>query len=156
MKIQALHIAMISIATIGITACATAQGFTFTSTNNDQTQIGMAPGEGPSAGTWTSASTARFADGSTITSTSNCVSMSQPPNNTLFAMHSFCDGTSEAGDWTLVMGCSPMGDDSGRLACVGTLIGKTGDFEGRQGGISFMGDGDTSTGSGQWYAKAPA
>lgn len=149
----AIRWAVILLALIGLTSIAAAQTFTFTSTSSDQTQIGMAPGTGPNGATWTSEGTVTFADGSVETTTSSCLSMSQPPNNSIFAMHGLCEGAGEMGGWTSIMGCNPMMDDSGRMTCVGGLYGTSGDLEGRSGGFNLVvhPNGGGAEGTGQWY-----
>lgn len=150
---KAIRWAVIVLALIGLSSVAAAQTFTFTTTSSDQTQIGMAPGTGPGGSTWTSEGTVTFADGTVDTTTASCLSMSQPPNDTIFAMHGLCDGSGAMGGWTSIMGCNPMNDDSGRMTCVGGLYGTSGELEGRSGGFNLIiqaGDGGAQ-GTGQWY-----
>ena len=142
--------AIAALATLGLSGFASAQSFTFESTTTDQTMLGMAPGTGPSGQHWTAEITTTFADGSSTTSTSECVAMSQPPNNSIFAMHGVCSGSADDGSWTSVMGCNPIGDTMA-MGCVDGLYGMSGMFEGRSGGFTVHVNGATSHGTGEWY-----
>lgn len=148
--------ALVALAAVGLSGLASAQTFTFESTTTDQTMLGMAPGAGPSGQHWTADVVTTFADGSTATSSTECVATSQPPNNSIFAMHGICEGSADSGTWASIMGCNPMGGGSMSMGCVGGLYGKTGDFEGMQGAFTAHVSGGTSHGTGEWYEAEAA
>lgn len=143
--------ALAALATLGLSGLANAQTFTFESTTTDQTMLGMAPGAGPSGQPWTADVTTTFADGSTASSSTECVATSQPPNNNIFAMHGVCEGRAESGSWTSIMGCNPLGEGSMAMGCVGGLYGKSGMFEGMRGAFTAHVSGGISHGTGEWY-----
>lgn len=127
--------------------------FTFESTSNELTQIG---GDGskdnPYMGAhWTGTSVGKLANGQETSSSFSCVSMTQPPNNSIFMMHMVCDITQESGSYSAVMGCQPLSDDAPNFSCIGGLRGKTGVFEGRRGSITNHAMGPKSSGTGQWF-----
>ena len=89
-----------------------------------------------------------MADGTITKGKWECVSMSQPPG--IFTVHVICENTSSDGNFTTVMGCNSLGEDKG-MSCNGGMRGKSGDFVGKTGSVSFQLDGDSATGTGQWH-----
>jgi len=131
---------------------AWAQTFTFVSTSEAPVTLGATTPEGSVAGAyWTGASTATQADGTVNKSTFTCVSTSQPPRDSIFMVHGVCDGTGAEGDYTVYSGCNIMDADAGEMSCVGGLIGKSGEYEGRRGVLTIHSKGGDSVGTGQWF-----
>ena len=133
-------------------AGALAQTFTFVSTSETPTTVGATTPQGSVRGSyWTGSSTVTYADGTTTESTFTCVSTTQPPRDSIFMMHGVCDGTGADGDYTAYTGCNVLDEEAGEMSCVGGLIGKTGDLAGRRGVLTIHGQGDASSGTGQWF-----
>ena len=131
---------------------ALAQTFTFESTSEEPTTLGASTPEGSVAGAyWTGAYTVTQADGTVSNSTFTCVSTSQPPRDSIFMVHGVCDGTGPEGDYTVYSGCNILNPEAGEMSCVGGLIGKSGDYEGRRGVLTIHSKGGASVGTGQWF-----
>jgi hypothetical protein len=132
---------------------ANAQTFNFESKSDAPVVVG---GIGPDGGSYvgsynTGNGVSTYADGSKLKSTSKCVSMMQPPNANIFAMHVACDVTREATIYTVAAGCNFMNKEKTETSCVGGLKGKAGKLEGRTGSITWHTKGGISKGTGQWH-----
>ncbi len=77
-----------------------------------------------------------------------CVSMTTPPTDSVFKMHSICNVSATDGDYSVVFGCDILGPTEN--SCVGGLYGKTGVYKGRRGSLTNHAKGGKSTGTGQW------
>ncbi|MFT5571859.1 MAG: hypothetical protein ACI9FR_000780 [Cryomorphaceae bacterium] len=62
----------------------------------------------------TGSSTATSSEGKASKSTSKCVSMMQPANSNIFAVHVACDVTSSDATFSVVYGCNPMNEAAHR------------------------------------------
>lgn len=141
-----------AVAAAALCGAALAQTFTFESTSQEPMTLGASTPEGSVAGAyWTGASTVTMADGSVNNSTFTCVSTSQPPRDSIFMVHGVCDGTGAEGDYTVYSGCNILDPAAGEMSCVGGLIGKSGDYEGRRGVLTIHTKGGASVGTGQWF-----
>jgi hypothetical protein len=132
---------------------ANAQTFNFESKNDTPVVVG---GIGPDAGSYigtyvTGSGVSTYADGSKLKSKSKCVSMMQPPNGGIFAVHVACDVTGEAAVFSVAAGCNFMNKEKTETSCVGGLKGKTGELKDRTGSITWHTKGGTSKGTGQWH-----
>lgn len=134
-------------------SAANAQTFTYVSKTGDTKIIG---GVGPS-GTdyvgshWTAKSTAKNADGSTTKSSSECVSMTQPPKGHIFDSHAACEVTSSTGTFSVVFGYTFLNLEASEMTCVGGMSGKTGEYTGKRGNVTLHSKDGSSTGTGQWF-----
>lgn len=128
------------------------QTFSFTVQNETPTAVGGVSPEGiPYGGAyWKGKSEATFADGHKTSSTSTCLSMSQPPRDSIFMAHGACNVVSNDGTFDVVMGCNYLTKDGSETTCVGSLLGKSGAYANRRGTISLHGKGTTGTGAGLW------
>lgn len=131
---------------------AQAQSFTFESKNDPGTTVGATAPDGSAImGVYgTGTSTVTWPDGKKTVDKYTCVSMTQPPHNTIYAVHMICDGKSAGGDYAVVAGCQFMNAQRTELGCSGGLWGKTGSYAGRRGGITWGGSNSASSGVGQW------
>ncbi|MBY0423409.1 MAG: hypothetical protein K2Q06_13965 [Parvularculaceae bacterium] len=147
---------------IGAVACAAvlassanAQLFTFTTKDGEgRKEMGMMSPEGaPIMGAyWTGAAKTVWADGKKSNETYACVSVTQPPRDSIFFMHLVCDSTAADGVFTSTWGCNPLDKEGTAIGCVGGLLGKSGAYVGKRGSASFQGKADGSgQGAGQWY-----
>ena len=150
-----MNLLMVGMAvTLTITAAsgASAQMFTFESQNDAPATVGGVGADGaPFGGAyWTGKSNATFADGRKTTSTTKCISMSQPPRDSIFMMHGACDIVSNDGTFSALMGCNFVDKAGTETSCVGGLVGKTGAYAGRRGTLTVHGKGAAAKGTGQW------
>jgi hypothetical protein len=132
---------------------ANAQTFNFESKNDNSVVIG---GIGPVGGNYvgsynTGSGVTSNADGSKLKATTKCVSMMQPPNGNIFAVHIACDVTREGAVYGVAAGCNFMNKEKTETSCVGGLKGKAGELEGRTGSITWHTKGGISMGTGQWH-----
>lgn len=129
-----------------------AQSFTFESKNDAPSIVGTtAPDGAPIMGVYgTGTSNITWADGKKTVDRYACVSMSQPPHNTVFAVHIICDGKNAGGDYTVTAGCQFLNAARTELGCSGGMWGKSGSYAGKRGGITWHGSNAASTGVGQW------
>ena len=136
--------------TFGTVSAAQAQTFTVDSERKTQTTFGTASADARSyfGSHSTGKSKVTMADGTKVKGTWECVAMSQPPG--IFTMHIICENTGSSGNYTTVMGCNPLGEDNG-ISCNGGMRGKSGDYEGRTGSVSFQIKDADATGTGQWH-----
>jgi hypothetical protein len=122
--------------------------------NNDTTvRVGGVGTDGGSyVGSYlTSNAVTTNADGSKLKSTSKCVSMMQPPNGSIFAVHLACDVTRKAAVYSVAAGCNFMNKENTEISCVGRLKGKAGELEGRTGSVTWHSKGGIAKGTGQWH-----
>lgn len=137
-----------------IVAPAHAQSFTYATQDNesDSVQVGTVSPDGhPIMATYTTGtSNVTWPDGKKTVDKYTCISTSQPPHNTIFAAHTICDATGEAGTYTATFGCNFLDEKGVESACVGGLYGKTGMYKGKGGMITFHGKGAGGDGTGQW------
>lgn len=131
---------------------ACAQMFTYESQSDAPTTVGgVGPDGTPFGGAyWTGKSNATFADGRKTTSTTKCISMSQPPRDSIFMTHGACDIVSNDGTFSAMIGCNFVDKAGTEMSCVGALIGKTGAYAGRRGTLTLHGKGASAKGTGQW------
>jgi hypothetical protein len=131
---------------------AQAQSFTFESKNDPGTTVGTtAPDGSPVIGVYgTGTSSITWPDGKKTVDKYACVSMTQPPHDTVFAVHMICDGKSANGDYTVIAGCQFQNAQRTELGCSGGMWGKSGMYAGKRGGITWSGSNNASTGVGQW------
>ncbi len=148
-----------ALAMIGATAptSASAQAgnvtFTFSSTSNAPTMLGGDGKNGvPYSGQhWTGSSTGKTSTGATTKTSFSCVSMTQPPTDTLFQAHMLCDITAADGGYSATMGCQFIDMAKGEVSCIGGLYGTSGAYTGKRGSITNHAKGSASTGTGQWF-----
>jgi hypothetical protein len=131
---------------------AQAQSFTFESKNDPGTTVGTtAPDGSPVMGVYgTGTSNVTWPDGKKTVDKYACVSMSQPPHDSVFAVHMICDGKSAGGEYSVIAGCTYQNAERTALGCSGGMWGKSGMYAGRRGGITWSGSNMASTGVGQW------
>ncbi|MFT5137397.1 MAG: hypothetical protein ACI9XU_001587 [Arenicella sp.] len=148
-------VALVATLWLTLASVAMAQSFTFTSKNGEITQLG---GDGTNgvpytAMTWTGTATRDTGDGKTVKSTSTCIMMSQPPNDSLFSMHMVCDVTSSEGTFSTTVGCTVLNPETGATSCIGGMYGTGGTLKGRSGNITShsKSSGADATGTGQWF-----
>jgi len=132
---------------------ANAKTFNFETKSDSPVVVG---GVGPDGGSYvgsyiTSNGVTTNADGSKLKPTSKCVSMMQPPNGNIFAVHVACDVTRKGAVYTIAAGCNFMNKEKTETSCVGGLKGKAGELEGRTGSITWHTKGGISKGTGQWH-----
>ena len=132
---------------------ANAQTFNFESKNDTPVVVGGIGADGGSyVGSYvTGSGVSTNADGSKLKPTSKCVSMMQPPNGNIFAVHVACDATRKAAVYSVAGGCNFMNKEKTEISCVGGLKGKAGELEGRTGSITWHTKGGISMGTGQWH-----
>lgn len=135
---------------IVIAAPAAAQSFTFTSEGKPSTVITIPAPDGKSYGAvvLSGAGDTNWVDGKKTKYTYTCVSMSQPPNDTIFQSHMMCDVAAPDGTFAATFGCNNMSADE--MGCVGGLTGKSGAYAGKRGGVTSHGKGPKAWGTGQW------
>lgn len=125
---------------------------TYTTTGAESVTVGtQAPGSGRmiQGGMQKGKSVSTHADGSKVEETWTCISTTQPPNAKIFDVHSLCDISNARGTYTITFGCQIM-DENGAMGCLGGLYGKTGWYEGKGGGTTWMGLNGSGTGTAQW------
>lgn len=136
--------------TIG--SAAVAESFTFTSTGEVTGGIAvpMADGSEVTAGTSAGTTKWKWVSGGKMTTTYACHTMSQRPGS-MFDLHGVCD-ISEGDTVTssVLFGCNFLDAEKTTSNCVGGLVGKAGDYEGKSGTISWNGSPTGSTGAGHW------
>lgn len=128
-----------ALAALGAATAASAETFTFTSTNKPGTQIvGATPGGAPvMAGTFTASSKATYASGKAVTSTAECA---QWPtfDDPRFQMGGLCVYTESSGDKaSIVFSCSATKPDQTAANCWGALTGMAGSRDKKNGTISW-------------------
>jgi hypothetical protein len=141
---------------VAVLAClassnANAETFTFESQmDGPPMSVGGARPDGSSYGGsyFTGTSQGITSAGGKTKSKYACVSMTTPPTDSIFKMHSICDVTTAEGDYTAVFGCDILA--ATEVSCVGGIYGKTGVYKGRRGSITNHGKGPKSSGTGQW------
>lgn len=143
---------VIASAVLVVASPAQAQSFTFQSTANAPTVVGGPMPNGGFAGgaSWTGSSSVTWADGKKTSDNYTCISTSQPPNGKIFDSHVICDSTGPTGKFTSIWGCNFTSADRTATGCVGGLVGHSGMFAGKRGGITFNGRNGAGTGTGQW------
>lgn len=143
---------VIASAVLVVASPAQAQSFTFQSTANAPTMVGgPMPNGGFAAGaSWTGSTSVTWADGKKTSDNYTCISTSQPPNGKIFDSHVICDSTGPTGKFTSIWGCNFTSADRTATGCVGGLVGHSGMFAGKRGGITFNGRNGAGTGTGQW------
>lgn len=137
---------------------AHAQSFVYDVTWDPVENIGGLDGENGQrnygGGSVTGSYTATYADGTETSGTVKCVGMDQPDGG-VFAIHMTCNVMSEDGNSTSVYGCNFLGPRGPQtpLGCVGGIQARSGELEGRRGGLTMEWYSETkSRGTGQWYA----
>jgi hypothetical protein len=132
---------------------ANAETFNFEGKNDTTVRVGGVGADGIGyVGTYsTGSAVSTNADGSKLKSTNKCVSMMQPPNGNIFAVHVACDVTRKAAVYSVAAGCNFMNKEKTETSCVGGLKGKAGELEGRTGSITWHTKGGISKGTGQWH-----
>jgi hypothetical protein len=139
-----------AVAAISLAAPAAAQTFTFQSEGKPSTTITIPGPEGKpyGAAAFNGSGSTTWADGKKTTYTYTCISMSQPPNNSIFQSHMMCDVVAPDGTFAATFGCNAMAADE--MGCVGGLTGKSGAYANKRGGLTSYGKGMKSWGTGQW------
>lgn len=149
-----MKIAAIAISGALIAFCAAspadAQSFTFSSEGKPSTVISIPAPDGKTYGAMVAsgAGETSWADGKKSKYTYVCVSMSQPPRDSIFQTHMMCDVTAPDGNFAATFGCNNEAADE--MGCVGGLAGKSGAFAGKRGGVTSHGKGTKAWGTGQW------
>ena len=142
---------LIAILAFASGGAANAESFTFESQMDaPPVSVGGARADGSRYGgnyfTGTSAGTA--SNGTKTQTKYTCISMTTPPTDSIFKMHSICDVTSNEGNYAVVLGCDILGPEEN--SCIGGMYGKTGIYKGRRGNITTHGKGAKGNGTGQW------
>lgn len=125
---------------------------TYKTTGGDQVTVGTtvpADGRVIQGGMQKGTSVTTMADGTKVNEKWTCISTTQPPHAKIFDIHSLCDVSSARGNYSIAFGCTIMSKE-GALGCVGGLYGKTGEYEGKGGGTTWMGINGNGTGTAQW------
>ncbi len=131
---------------------ARAQSFTYQSQADAPTVTVGAPGPDGKpfgAAVFSGTSDGVIVGGTKTKANFKCVSMSQPPRDSIFMTHMICDITSADGNYTVIFGCNQLGPEEN--SCVGGLTGKTGIYAARRGTVTGHSIGTKSSGTGQWY-----
>ncbi|MEP0190498.1 MAG: hypothetical protein ABJP70_07745 [Erythrobacter sp.] len=130
-----------------------ADTFTFTSQASSNVTVGSdGTGLNPYSGSYlTGTSETAFANGTNTAGNYTCVSMTQPPTDSLFDAHMLCDVTDSQGSYSVTFGCTIIDAATVNWSCIGGLYGKSGAYEGRRGTLTNHTVGDAATGTGQWY-----
>ena len=141
-----------AILALGVSS-ANAQTFHFESKNDTPVMVG---GLGPDGGNYvgsyvTGSGVTTNADSSKLKATTKCVSMMQPPNGNIFAVHVACDVKREGAEYGIAAGCNFMNKEKTETSCVGGLKGKAGELEVRTGSITWHTKDGISKGTGQWH-----
>ncbi|MBK6491786.1 MAG: hypothetical protein IPK89_03010 [Sphingomonadales bacterium] len=130
---------------------ATAQTFTFQSMANSPAMAmsNKAPdGRTYGAAAFSGSGETSWADGKKSKYTFKCITMSQPPHDSIFMSHMMCDVAASDGNFFVTFGCNNMSADE--QGCVGGLAGTSGVYAGKSGGLTSHGKGAASNGTGQW------
>jgi len=140
-------------ATVIAAGAANAQMFTYTVEEEEPTSVGAEWRDGtPFGGAyWSGVSNMTYTDGATKEENYTCVSMTQPPRDSLFMAHVVCDATTPDGTYSSTWGCNYIDEAREKMSCVGGLVGTGGALEGRSGTATFMGGGGGGKGTGHWY-----
>lgn len=131
---------------------AQAEKFTFNSTSETITEVGVTAPSGAMVGgaTVKGVSTTVSEDGTTATSNFTCLSSSRPPHET-FRTNGVCNSDDGSGNaFGIIFGCNPANADNTENDCWGRLIGASGTYKDRSGSITWHGKEDSSSGTGQW------
>lgn len=148
------YVSAIVIASVALvlSAPAQAQTFTFQSTAGVATTVGgpMPNGGFASGASWTGSTSVTWADGKKTSDNYTCISTTQPPNGKIFDSHVICDSTGPTGKFTSIWGCNFTSADRTATNCVGGLVGHSGMYAGKRGGITFAGTNGAGSGTGQW------
>lgn len=146
-KTFAISGALLAVATA---APAAAQTFTFQSDGKPSTTIVIPGPDGKpyGAAVVNGSGATTYADGKKASYTYTCISMSQPPRDSIFQSHMMCDVTTPDGMFAATFGCNNMSADE--MGCIGGLTGKSGAYANRRGAVTSHGKGSKSSGTGQW------
>jgi hypothetical protein len=127
--------------------------FTFESARVTPVTVGgISPTGAPYGGNYlTGTSKAKYENGKMTTSKYTCISMTQPPNDSIFKAHMMCDVVEADGTFTVVMGCQFLKADGSDMSCLGGMQGKTGVYKGRNGSMTNHSTGSKASGTGQWF-----
>ncbi len=150
---KTLGAAFIAIMCVATATAASAQTFTFEATDDGQaTTVGAARPDGTPFGArvWTGKSIADMG-GRKISTTYTCMSMTQPPNDSIFQAHAMCDVTAPDGTYSLLMGCNFQNKEATIGSCLGGSFGKTGAYVGKTGNMAIYTKAGKATGTGQWF-----
>lgn len=131
---------------------ASAETFSFTSSGEPTggIEVPMPDGNNVTAGTSAGTTTWTWASGKSSTSTYVCHVMSQRPGE-MFNVHGVCDSSEDGKiSSSVLFGCNYTNAEKTQSNCVGGLIGRGGQFEGKSGTISWHGSPEGSVGAGQW------
>ena len=142
---------LIAILAFATGSAASAESFTFESQlDAPPVSVGGARADGSRYGGnyFTGTSVGTVSNGTKTKTKYTCVSMTTPPTDSIFKMHSICDVSSAEGDYTAVLGCDILGPEEN--SCVGGIYCKTGAFKGRRGNLTTHGKGAKGNGTGQW------
>lgn len=142
----------ISTVMLATPSAALAGHLTYTTTGGESVTVGTtAPGTGRliQGGMQSGTSVSTAEDGTKINERWTCISTTQPPNAKIFDVHSLCDVSNSKGTYTITFGCTFTGSD-GAMGCLGGLYGKTGWYQGKGGGTTWMGLNGSGTGTSQW------
>ena len=150
---KTLGAAFAAIMLVASATAASAQSFTFEATDDGQgTTVGATRPDGSPFGArmWTGKSIGDMGGRKTST-TYTCISMSQPPNDSIFQAHAVCDVTAPDGTYSLLMGCNFRNKDATIGSCLGGSFGKTGAYVGKAGTVTVYTKAGKTTGTGQWF-----
>ena len=150
---KTLGVALAASMLVASATAASAQSFTFEATEDGgATTVGGARPDGTSFGgrMWKGKSVADVG-GRKISTTFTCVSLSQPPNDSIFPAHAVCDVTAPDGTYSLLMGCNFHNKEGTIVSCLGGSFGKTGSYVGKAGNMSLYTKAGKTTGTGQWF-----
>ena len=129
-----------------------AQTLTFQSQEKDVvTSDGVRP-DGTAFGGRYSTGTANmvWADGTKVTETYKCIGVTMPPNDTTYNARTICENSGPNGVSAVIWGCTSPDKVSKAIFCTGWASGKSGNYAGRRGTMTFRGVGDKGSGTGQW------
>jgi hypothetical protein len=141
----------LGLATLASPASA-ADIFTFEGKSTVIDGITMAVPNGGEIGSFNTAGefTMTLADGSKSLSRNICTAMTNQPGE-MYALSGFCKVTDDDGHiYGMAFHCNYGNTDQANNICVGSLFGKTGKYQGREGVASWTNIHGELVGSGQW------
>ncbi len=150
---KTLGVAFAAIMLAASATAASAQSFTFDATDDGAavTVGGARPDGSPFGGRMWKGKSVGDIGGKKVSTTYTCVSLSQPPNDSIFSAHAVCDVTAPDGTYSLLMGCNFHNKEATIVSCLGGSFGKTGAYVGKAGNITLYTKGGKTTGTGQWF-----
>ena len=150
---KTLGVAFAAIMLAASATAASAQSFTFEATDDGAgTTVGATRPDGiPFGGRMWKGKTTGDMGGKKTSTTYTCISLSQPPNDSIFPAHAVCDVTAPDGTYSLLLGCNFLNKEATVVSCIGGSFGKTGAYSGKTGNLTVYTKGPKTTGTGQWF-----